>query len=180
MDPLGERLDADPHLGRVLHALDHPVAFAGDFDHPLDRLAIAHARLVDLHVEIEVAQQPMLDHFQVQLAHAADQRLARLAFSLARNVGSCLRSMLECLAQLLAVVGALRLDRHRDDRLGKLDRFEQDRLAGVAQRVAGDRVAEADHADDVAGPGLGDLLFLSSTRGSATAGRRFPSCPCRG
>ena len=82
------------------------------------------------------------------------------SFSDARNVGSCLRSIVERVAELLAVVGAFRLDRHRDDRLGKFDRLQQNRLAGVAERVAGDRLAQPDHADDVAGPGLVDLLFF--------------------
>ena len=52
------------------------VALADDLDGVLDRLAVADLRLMDLDVEVEVAQQAMLDDFQVQLAHAADERLA--------------------------------------------------------------------------------------------------------
>ena len=97
-------------------------------------------------------------------------------FSLGAKRGVLLAEHVERFAELLAVVGALRLDRHRDDRLGKLDRLQQDRLAGVAQRVAGDRVAQADDADDVAGPGRCRAARPSCWRGSARAGRRFPSC----
>ena len=84
-------------------------------------------------------------------------------FSLGAERRVLLAEHVERVAQLLAVVGALRLDRHRDDRLGKLDRREQDRLAGVAERVAGDRIAEADDADDVAGPGRRRAARPSST-----------------
>ena len=59
-----------------MRALDHAAALADDLGRLGDRLAVAHARLVDLHVQLKVAQQAVLDHFQVQLAHAADQRLA--------------------------------------------------------------------------------------------------------
>ena len=50
----------------------------------------------------------------------------------------------------------------------------------VAQRVAGDRVPQPDQADDVARPRVVDLFFPFRWRGSATAGRRFLSCLCRG
>ena len=158
--PFCERLDANPHLGRVLHALDHAAALADDLGRPGDRLAVADPRLVDLHVQLEIAQQPVLDHFQVQLAHAADERLAGLLVLVGAERRVLLAQHVERFAQLLAVVRALRLDGHRDDRLGKLDRLQQDRLAGVAQRVAGDRVAQADDADDVAGLGRLELLVL--------------------
>ena len=44
----------------------------------LDRFPITHTRLMHFHVQIEIAQQAVLDHLQVQFAHAADQRLPRL------------------------------------------------------------------------------------------------------
>ena len=66
----------------------------------------------------------------------------------------------ERVLQLLPLGARFRLDGHRDDRLRELDRLEQDRLAGVADRVAGDRLPHADDADDVAGLDAVDLLFL--------------------
>ena len=140
-------------LAVCVHAVDQPVAFAVDLGRAADRLAVADARLVDLHVQLEVAQQAVLDHLQVQLAHAADERLARLFVLAGGERGVLLAEHLERVGQLLLVGRALRLDGHRDDRLGELDRLQQDRLAGVAERVAGDRVAQADDADDVAGLG---------------------------
>ena len=71
------------------------------------------------------------------------------------------------------------LDRHADDGLGELDPLQQDRVRGVAERVAGDRVLQADDADDVAGRRLLDLLALV---GPDVVEPRAdsPSCPCRG
>ena len=162
-EPFFERFDANPHLRRVMRALDHPAALADRLGRPGDRFAVADARLVDLHVQLEIAQQPVLNHFQVQLAHAADERLAGFRVFFGAERGILLAQHGQRFAELLAVVGALRLDGHRDDRLGKLDRRQQDRLARVAQRVARDRVAQADHADDVAGPGRVRAARLSWT-----------------
>ena len=43
---------------------------------------------------------------------------------------------------------------------GKLDRFEEDRVAQVAERVAGEGVLQADGGDDGAGVDLLDLLAV--------------------
>ncbi len=66
------------------------MAFADHFRGPLDRFAIADPRLVDADVQIVIAQQSMLDDFQVQFAHAAEISVWPVSsFSRARNVGSC-------------------------------------------------------------------------------------------
>ena len=174
-----KRLDANRHLGKQRLAALLAVAGADDFGRVLDRFAIADPRLVDAHVQVEIAQQPVLDDFQVQLAHAADQRLAGFLVFLARKVGSCRFIISSTSASFLRSVERLRLDRHRDDRLGKLDRFQQDRMLRIAQRVAGDRVPQADDADDVAG----DRRWAPARGGRPECARvaaRFPSCPCPG
>ena len=71
-------LDLDPDLGEHRLAGLLAMAGAGDFGRMGDRFAVADARLVDADGQVEIAQQPVLDDFQVQLAHAADQRLAGL------------------------------------------------------------------------------------------------------
>ena len=156
-----KRLQSNPHFRRVERALNHPAALADSLRRLRDRLAVTDSRLVDLHVQSEVAQQPVLNHLQVQLAHAADERLAGFGILVGAKRGILLAKHRERVGQLLAVFGALRLDRHRDDRFGKLDRREQNRFAGVAQRVARDRIAQADDADDVARPGRRRAARLS-------------------
>ena len=59
---------------------------------------------------------------------------------------------------LLLIALGLGLDRHVDDRIGKIHLLEDHRLGRIAQRVAGARILEADERDDVAGIGLRNLL----------------------
>ena len=126
----------------------------------LDRLAIADPRPADVDLQLVVADHPVLEDLQVQLAHARDQRLAGLLVDPEGEGRVLARQRGQGLGQLPLVGRADRLDRHADDRLGELDPLEQDRVRGVAERVAGDRVLEADDADDVAGDRLLDLLAI--------------------
>ena len=54
----------------------------------------------------------------------------------------------------------LRLDRDLDDRLGEFHALEHDRVARIAERVAGGGVLEAGQRDDVAGAGFLDVLAV--------------------
>ena len=66
------------------------------------------------------------------------------------NVGSSSESDAERLAELVLVDLGLRLDRDRDHRLGELHPLEHDRVARIAERVAGGGLLEAEAGDDVA------------------------------
>ena len=149
-----------PSLGLEHLPADVAMALAGHLDRPGDRLAIAHPRLVHPHVQPVVAQQPVLDHFQVQLAHAADERLAGLFVFPGVEGGVLPLHHLQHVGQLLPLGRRFRLDGHGNDRIGKGDRLQEDRLAGVAERVAGDAVVQADDADDVARLDRVDLLAV--------------------
>ncbi len=127
---------------------------------PLDRLAIADPRPAHVDLQAEVAVDPVLEDLQVQLAHARDQGLAGLLVDPEGEGRVFARQRSQGLGQLPLVGRADRLDRHADDRLGELDPLEQDRVGAVAERVAGDRVFEADDAGDVAGDRLLDLLAV--------------------
>ena len=67
------------------------------------------------------------------------------------KVGSSSDERLERLAHLLLVDLGLGLDGDVDDRLGELERLEDDRVVGVAERVAGLGVLHADAGHDLAG-----------------------------
>ena len=142
---LGQRLDA-----QLDHAeLSVTAALADETALGLrralaDGLAVGDLRLADVGVDFELAQQPVDDDLQMQLAHPGDQRLRRSrVLTLTRNDGSSLGELLQRLAELFLVGLGLGLDRDLDDRIGKLDRLEHDRMRRVAQRVAGGRVAQA-------------------------------------
>ena len=79
--------------------------------------------------------------------------------TLTRKDGSSLRELGQRLAQPVLVGLGLGLDRDLDDRIGKFDRLEHDRMRRVAQRIAGGGVAQPDRAD-VAGEDFGNLLAL--------------------
>ena len=100
-----------------------------------------------------IALQLVDGHFQVQLAHAAQDQLAGLRIG-ARPQR---RIVADHLAQGLGQLGLIdvlgRDDRLGDDRLGEADLFQGDRLVLVAERVAGRRLLQADDGDDLAGAG---------------------------
>ena len=129
-----------------------------DLGAPGDRLAISHLRRADIDLDLVGALQDVDLDVEMELAHALDDRLARLLVR--RNVEGWIlgRKLVERQRHLLLVALGLRLDRHLDHRIGKFHPLEDHRLGGVAQRVAGARVLQSDQRDDVAGIGLGDLL----------------------
>src|SRR2546423_3353387 len=45
---------------------------------PGDRLPVGYLRTADVRLDLELAEESVLDDLQVQLAHAADDRLRRL------------------------------------------------------------------------------------------------------
>src|SRR5205085_7088120 len=65
-------------------------------------------------------------------------------------------------AELLALRGAFRLDRHGDDGFWKDNALQDNWGLRIAERVAGDRVTQADDADDVSRPGAFNLLAAIS------------------
>ena len=79
-----------------------------------------------------------------------DDRLAGLVVGADLEGRVLLGERAERLAQLVLVGLGLRLDRHRDHRLGELHALEHDRVRRVAERVTGGGVLEADGGDDVA------------------------------
>ncbi len=117
-------------------------AFGADRDR--DGLLVRDLRPTNVRVDAELPHHAVDDDFEVKLTHAVDQRLARLLvranpegrifFSQAGQRG----------AHLVLVSARLRLDRDGDDRLREVDRLEHDRVARIAERVAGERVLESD------------------------------------
>ena len=126
-----------------------------------DGFLVGDARLAHVRVHAVVLEQPVLDHFQVQFAHAADDELGGFRV-VADFEGRIFAGQLcERRGELLAVGLRARFDRHAHDRRGELHRFEQDGSRRLAERVAGHRVAQAAERDDFAGAGFSRLLFFA-------------------
>src|SRR3989442_1114160 len=124
------------------------------------RLAVGHLRSADVGVDLELPLHALDQHFQVQLAHPGDDRLRRLGVAMNAERRIFLGELLQRDGELVLVGLGLGLDSDRDHRLGELHRLEDDRVALVAQGVAGLRVLEPDSRGDVAGAHFVDLLAL--------------------
>ena len=115
-----------------------------------DGFLVGDLRLADVRLDAEFALHPVDDDFQVQLAHAADDRLPSLLVRGDAERGVLVGELHERFPDLLLVGLGLRLDGDSDDRLRELHFFEDDRVRLVAQRIAGLGGFEPDHGDDIA------------------------------
>jgi hypothetical protein len=96
----------------------------------------------------------------MQLAHAGDDRLARLLVRAHAKRRVFLREAIERDAHLLLVGLGLRLDGDVDHRLREHHLLERDHLGRIAQRVAGGRFLQANRRRDVARAHFLDVLAL--------------------
>ncbi len=136
-----------------------------------DGLPVGHLGLAHVGVHVELAEHPVHQDLEVELAHPGDDRLAGLLVGLDPEGRVLLGQREQGLGQLVLVGLGLGLDGHVDDRLGEGQRLEHHRLVGVAQGVPGGGLLEPDRGHDVAGedrrPGP-----RGSWRASGGCGRR--------
>ena len=95
-------------------------------------LAIGDLRLADVGGDLELADHPVDEHVEVELAHARDERLAGLRVGLDPEGRILLREALERDTQLVLVGLRLRLDLDLDHRLREGHRLEDDGCSGSA------------------------------------------------
>src|SRR5215210_1163019 len=118
---------------------------------PAHGLPVGDLRPANVRVYPELAQQPVEDDLQVQLAHPGDDRLPRLLVAPHRECRVLLGEPLQGHGELLLVSLGLRLDGLPDDRLGEDHLLQHDPLVVVGrdQGVAGARVGEPDGSDQL-------------------------------
>src|SRR6266571_247079 len=125
-----------------------------------DGLPVGDLRLADVRLDVELAAHPVHQDVQVQLAHAGDDRLTGLLVVADAEGRVLFGEALDRGTQLLLVGLALRLDRHRDDRLREGHRLQDHRMCRIAEGVAGGGLLETLYGDDVPGLRAGALLPL--------------------
>ena len=135
-------------------SLPSPVAGCGD------RLAISDLRLAGVGVDLEFAQHAVANDFEVQLAHAGDDRLAGVFVGEDAEGRIFFRQALQSDAHLFLIDLGLRLDGHRDNRVREGRRDEEDRMIFVAERIARRDILDADDGRDVARVNRVDVLAL--------------------
>ncbi len=118
-----------------------------------DGLPVGDLGLAHVGVNPELAQHAVHQHFEVELAHAADDCLARLLVGVDLEGGVLLRQCLQGTRELVLVGLRLRLYGDVDDGLGEVQRLQDDGVARVAQGIAGGRLLQPHQGDDVAGVG---------------------------
>src|SRR3990170_4756788 len=155
--PDGRRVSE--HLGERDHRPDELAATTGlpdeaaldVLDPPAHGLPVRHLRLADVRVHPKLAQQPVEDDLQVQLAHPGDYRLPRLLVAAHAEGRVLFSEALERYGQLLLVGLGLGLDSLVYDRLRKYHLLEHNRLAfGSDRRVAGPGLRETDRRHQLA------------------------------
>src|SRR6185437_1290208 len=126
----------------------------------LDRLAIRHLRAANVRVHLELALHAIHDDFQVQLAHAGDDRLSSLGIRVHPERRVFLGELLQRDGELVLVRLRLGLDGDVNHRGRELHGLENDRLVLERKGVAGTRVPQSDGGRNVAGANLLDLFAL--------------------
>ena len=169
-DDLVDELVASARLGRLEVDDDVAVLAAATgltdelsldlLDRLADRLAVRDLRAPDVRVDGELAQQPVDDDLEVQLAHARDQRLPGLLVRADAERRVLLDEPLERGCELVLIGLRLRLDRDGDHGVGEDHRLEADRRRVDGERIAGRRLLEADERRDLARADLVALLAV--------------------
>ncbi len=146
----------------------------------LDRLgralAVGDLRLADQAFALVLAANPLDVDFEVQLAHAGNQRLARFLVGHHAEGRILAAEPLEGLAEAVGPVALHRLDREAEHRLGDEDAFEGHVDAVAAERVARGAV-DADDGDDVACLGFIDVFTFVGMHADQTAEADFLARP---
>ena len=133
-----EGLHLDGDLGELAGAARLLLVGVGHLvDRLGDGLAVGDLGLAHGGIDPELAQHPVDDDLEVQLAHAGDDGLAGVLIGADLEGGVLLGQRLERLAHLLLVDLGLGLDRHVDDRLREDELLQRDLAARRRQRVAG-------------------------------------------
>src|SRR5256885_209378 len=146
-----ERLQGDDHLGVLARATGLLLVRVVDLLHlAADGLPVGHLRLTDVRLDVELAAHAVRQDVPGQLAPAGDDRLTGLLVVADAEGRVLLGEALDRGTELLLVGLALRLDRHRDDRLRERHRLQDHRVRRVAERVAGGGLLETLYGDDVA------------------------------
>src|SRR5258705_66717 len=125
-----------------------------------NRFAVRHLGASHIGLHVIFAQHAVHDNFKVQFAHAGDERLPGVRFGGNAERGIFLRQPLHRHTQFVLVGFRLWLDGHGNNRCREIDIFQDDRLAFVAERVAGIDALQTHAGANIARINLVNLFAL--------------------
>src|SRR5690606_3302038 len=146
-----QRLENHLDLGVLTRAARLLLVRVDELDGLAEGLAEADARTAHVGLDAELRAHTVDRDLEVQLAHAAQDRLPGLVVDLELERRVRLDHAIERGRELVDVGAALRLDGHADDGVREAHALEQRRGVGRRQRVAGLRFLQRDERADVAG-----------------------------
>ena len=120
----------------------------------VDRLAVRHARRLQVDVDAEPPLQLRDRHLDVHLPLAREQQLFRLRIAAVADRRIFLLEAVYRLVDFVFVTAALRLDGVRQHRLGILQRGEDRPIGLVSERVVGEGVFQLRHGPEISGTQL--------------------------
>ena len=107
------------HVAVLAAAAGLADVFAFAFGHLQNRFAVGHLRPADVGLHAELAHHAVHDDFQMQFAHAGNQRLAGIGIGVHAEGGIFLRQLCQRVAHFFLVGLGLGLDGHGNNRRGK-------------------------------------------------------------
>ncbi|CAB4616573.1 unannotated protein [freshwater metagenome] len=132
-----------------------------DLGHGLtDRLAVSNLWLTNVGFNLELATHAVNEDVEVKLAHSGDDGLTGFFIGADLEGGVFFSKALNSRTQLLLVALGLGLDRHVDNRGWEGHRFENNRVARVAQSFTSGGVLESHNSHDVTGTHARDFFTL--------------------
>ncbi len=121
------------------------------FDMLADGLFVSNLGLTDICLHLKLAQQTVDDDLQVKLTHTGDDRLSGFLIGVGAESRILFGQLRQADAHLFLTSLGLGLYGDADNRLGEFHGLEDDRMLGIAQRIAGGGVLEANRRRDIAG-----------------------------
>src|SRR4030081_3104239 len=134
-----------------------PDVFAFRFRVLANSLAIRHLWLADIGLDFVLAHHAVENDLQMQLTHAADDRLPTIRVRVNFESWFFLCQSRERHAHLFLIGLGLRFDRNRNHRHRKHDRLERDRMLLVANGVARADVSQSHYGANIPGENLLDV-----------------------
>src|SRR3989440_1108462 len=154
------RLDDDRHFGELTGTAGLLLVRVLDFSALGNALAERHLRRADIGVDLVGAAQNVDLDVEMEFAHALEDGLAGLLVGRDAERRIFRGELRQRDAELFLVGLRLRLDRDFDHRLREFHLFQDHRLVGIAQRVAGARFLQASECYDVAGKRFLDVFAV--------------------